>query len=54
MPIPVLDDRTPREAAVDPTAGEDLVRFLAMFPPIEAGGTGMKSDRLRDMLGPRA
>ena len=50
-PIPALSDRTPREAAADPIAREDLVRLLATFPEPAEGAVGMSANRLRVALG---
>jgi len=48
-PIPALDGATPREAALDPTRRDDLVRLLDSFGH---GGRGtMKPRRLRSALG---
>ena len=49
--IPALGGRTPREAAADPIAREDLIRLLASFPEVGEGGVGMSPARLRDALG---
>jgi hypothetical protein len=49
--IPALSGRTPREAAADPIAREDLVRLLATLPSELDGDTfGMSADRLRAAL----
>ncbi|MCP5028635.1 MAG: SEC-C domain-containing protein [Actinomycetia bacterium] len=50
-PNPALGDRTPREAAADPIAREDLVRLLATFPEPAARAGGMSAERLRVALG---
>ena len=49
--IPALGGRTPREAAADPIAREDLIRLLASFPEMDDGGVGMSPARLRAALG---
>lgn len=49
--IPALGGRTPREAAADPVAREDLVRLLATFPEPEGDVAGMSPERLRVALG---
>jgi hypothetical protein len=50
-PIPALGGRTPRDAAADPIAREELIRLLATFPELGQGGVGMSSERLRVALG---
>ncbi|MBK6440357.1 MAG: hypothetical protein IPF88_17790 [Candidatus Microthrix sp.] len=50
-PIPALGGRTPRDAAADPIAREELIRLLATFPELEAGDVGMSPERLRAALG---
>ena len=49
--IPALGGRTPREAAADPIAREDLIRLLASFPEVDDGAVGMSPQRLRAALG---
>ena len=49
--IPALGGRTPREAAADPIAREDLIRLLASFPEVDDGAVGMSPARLRAALG---
>jgi hypothetical protein len=50
--IPALGGLTPREAAADPVAREDLKRLLASFPPVAEGDEGMMNpQRLRAALG---
>jgi len=51
MAIPALHDLTPREAAVDPTRREDLVRLLASFEDGEESPMTMSPRRLRAALG---
>ena len=48
--IPALGGRTPREAAADPIAREELKRLLATMPELE-GGVGMSAERLLVALG---
>lgn len=50
-PIPALGGWTPREAADDPMAREDLVRLLASFPEPAGDAPGMSPERLRVALG---
>ena len=50
-PIPALKDLTPREAAANPIAREDLIRLLATFPEVPDGEIGMSPGRLREALG---
>jgi len=49
--IPALGDLTPRQAAADPIAREELIRLLASFPEPPEGTPGMSSRRLSDALG---
>jgi hypothetical protein len=50
-PVPALGNRTPREAADDPTTREDVLRLLATFPEPEGDPTlGMSASRLRAAL----
>ncbi len=50
LPVPALDGRTPREAAADPVAREDLIRLLASFPEPGDDLPGMSPGRLREAL----
>jgi hypothetical protein len=50
--VPALGDRTPREAAADPTRRAELARLIASFPDIDpgSGAIGLRPARLRELL----
>jgi hypothetical protein len=50
MEIPALAGLTPRQAAVDPTRREDLIRLLASFDHLPGGPGAMDPNRLRVAL----
>jgi hypothetical protein len=50
MEIPALAGLTPRQAAVDPTRREDLIRLLASFDRFSGGPGAMDPNRLRTAL----
>ena len=49
--IPALGGMTPREAATDPTRRDDLLRLLNDDPAVPAGGFGMDTARIKQLLG---
>jgi hypothetical protein len=49
--VPALGGLTPREAALDPTRREEVVRLIASFEHMPTGDLGMRPDRLRELLG---